>query len=35
LKGYDEASQGLSKGANHIISAKYGKDAGDVALKLA
>lgn len=35
MKGYDEATNGLSKGANHVISAKYGKEAGDAALKVA
>lgn len=34
-QGYDEAGKGLSKGANHIISKKYGQDAGDAALKIA
>lgn len=35
IQGYDEAAKGLSNGANQVISAKYGKDAGDAALKLA
>lgn len=35
MKGYDEATNGLSKGTGQVISAKYGKDAGDAALKLA
>lgn len=35
VKGYDEAANGLSKGANHIISAKYGREAGDAALRIA
>lgn len=34
-KGYDEASNGLSKGAREVINAKYGPEAGDAALKLA
>lgn len=35
MKGYDSATHGLSNGTGQVISAKYGKDAGDAALKLA
>ncbi len=34
MNGYEQAANGLSNGANQVISAKYGNDAGEAALKL-
>lgn len=34
-EGYEEAANGLSKGTNQVITAKYGSQAGEAALKMA